>query len=129
VNRDSTFSGSPLVPLFHFENNPHANGGLANAFATDTADKVIWCGTPGCDVDAWDRKTKREVERRFLAEKDSLVAYVSDDTLDAGYSGFCKQVLGHAMSCPEPGDIRSTGLVVQHALRAVRLSRGARNVG
>lgn len=98
VNRSSSLNryeqGSSLVPPFHFETNPHTNGGLVNAVKSDRASKqeVLWVGTPGCDTDYFDKKTKREVERRFAHERDSIVAFVPDDVLEASYSGYCKQV-------------------------------------
>ncbi|GJJ09322.1 hypothetical protein Clacol_003544 [Clathrus columnatus] len=88
-------NGNGTIP-WHFEANPHGNGGLYNAIASvpnTILRKKLWVGTLGTATDAFDENTRKAVDARSREEHDSVPVWIDDTEFSGFYDTFCHQVL------------------------------------
>ncbi|UZJ54165.1 hypothetical protein CBS101457_003485 [Exobasidium rhododendri] len=86
------------LPPFEFASNPSSNGGLVNAVASLTRDRLrsgkVFIGTPGISMESLTGdKEQAHIADRFRKEKESLPVWVDDATFEGAYNHFCKQIL------------------------------------
>lgn len=89
---------TPILPPYDFIPNPSSNGGLMNAVKSLSDDQLrggkVFIGTPGIATNEWAGDAeKKNIATRLKEECDSVPVWVEDDTFEAAYAHFCKQIL------------------------------------
>lgn len=89
---------TPVLPPYDFIPNPSSNGGLMNAVKSLTNEQLrggkVFIGTPGVATNEWAGDAeKNNIAKRLKEECDSVPVWVEDDTFEAAYAHFCKQIL------------------------------------
>ncbi|KAI0752115.1 glycosyltransferase family 20-domain-containing protein [Fomes fomentarius] len=84
---------------WHFESNPHCNGGLKNAIESvgDRLRRKLWVGTLGTNTDGFRESLRRNIEWRMREDRDSLPVWIPDSDFAGCYDEFCHQVLWPAL--------------------------------
>ncbi|TFK65857.1 alpha,alpha-trehalose-phosphate synthase [Pluteus cervinus] len=87
--------GGLLSESWHFEPNPHCNGGLKNAIDSvhDRLKKKIWVGALGENTDSFNDSVRRIIDKRMLIQQSSLPVWIPDAEFSSCYDEFCHQVL------------------------------------
>lgn len=88
----------PVLPPYDFIPNPSSNGGLMNAVKSLSNEQLrggkVFIGTPGVATNEWAGDAeKNNIAKRLKEECDSVPVWVEDDTFEAAYAHFCKQIL------------------------------------
>ncbi|KAL1937908.1 hypothetical protein VTO73DRAFT_12658 [Trametes versicolor] len=103
-NSSRSLSSSRMDPSlnghkFHFESNPHCNGGLKNAVESvgDRLKRKLWIGTLGQNTDGFRESLRRSIEWRMREERNSVPVWISDSDFASCYDEFCHQVLWPAL--------------------------------
>ncbi|PWN34299.1 uncharacterized protein FA14DRAFT_148630 [Meira miltonrushii] len=89
---------TPVLPPYDFIPNPSSNGGLMNAVKSLSNEQLrggkVFIGTPGVATNEWAGVAeKNNIAKRLKDECDSVPVWVEDDTFEAAYAHFCKQIL------------------------------------
>ncbi|KAI0742614.1 glycosyltransferase family 20-domain-containing protein [Daedaleopsis nitida] len=96
---------------WHFESNPHCNGGLKNAIESvgDRLRRKLWVGTLGINSDGFRESLRRNMEWRLREERDSIPVWIPDADFAGCYDEYCHQVLWPALhyAVPDAPKIRS----------------------
>ncbi|KAH9856277.1 glycosyltransferase family 20-domain-containing protein [Lenzites betulinus] len=89
---------------YHFESNPHCNGGLKNAVESvgDRLKRKLWVGTLGTNTDGWREGLRRSLEWRMREERESVPVWIPDSDFASCYDEFCHQVLWPALHYAVP---------------------------
>ncbi|RPD60848.1 hypothetical protein L227DRAFT_547270 [Lentinus tigrinus ALCF2SS1-6] len=89
---------------WHFESNPHCNGGLKNAIESvgDRLRRKLWVGTLGTNTDGFRESLRRNIEWRMREERDSVPVWIPDADFQSCYDEFCHQVLWPALHYAVP---------------------------
>ncbi|KAF8656163.1 hypothetical protein AX16_002732 [Volvariella volvacea WC 439] len=84
---------------WHFEPNPHCNGGLKNAVLSvgDRMRKKLWVGTLGTNTDNFTEPLRRNIDLRMRTQQDSVPVWIPDAEFSSCYDEFCHQVLWPAL--------------------------------
>ncbi|OSD03743.1 glycosyltransferase family 20 protein [Trametes coccinea BRFM310] len=89
---------------YHFESNPHCNGGLKNAVESvgDRLRRKLWVGTLGAGTDGLRESLRRSMEWRMREERESIPVWIPDSEFASCYDEFCHQVLWPALHYAVP---------------------------
>ncbi|KII82713.1 glycosyltransferase family 20 protein [Plicaturopsis crispa FD-325 SS-3] len=89
----SISQSAPFTQPWHFEPNPHCNGGLKNAVqsAGDKLRRKLWVGALGTEMDSFSDGLRSNIDRRMLQQCDSLPVWISDAEFESCYDKFCHQ--------------------------------------
>ncbi|KII83794.1 glycosyltransferase family 20 protein [Plicaturopsis crispa FD-325 SS-3] len=84
---------APFNQPWHFEPNPHCNGGLKNAVqsAGDKLRRKLWVGALGTETDSFSDGLRSNIDRRMLQQCDSLPVWIPDAEFESCYDEFCHQ--------------------------------------
>ncbi|KAF5353408.1 hypothetical protein D9756_007953 [Leucocoprinus leucothites] len=101
---------------WHFESNPHCNGGLKNAVESVgiKLQKKLWVGTLGTCTDNFGETAKRDIDARMYTEHSSVPVWIPDAEFQSCYDEFCHQVLWPALHSAVP-DAPKTKLFYESA--------------
>ncbi|KAF9447635.1 glycosyltransferase family 20 protein [Macrolepiota fuliginosa MF-IS2] len=102
--------------MWHFESNPHCNGGLNNAVESvgNKLKKKLWVGTLGTCTDGFGEAVRQDIDIRMITEQKSLPVWIPDAEFQSCYDEFCHQVLWPALHYAIP-DAPKTKLFYESA--------------
>lgn len=77
------------------EPNLRGNGGLKNAVDSvgPRMKKKLWVGTLGTCTDTYGEELRKDIDKRMLEQRDSLLVWIPDAEFQSCYDEFCHQVL------------------------------------
>ena len=80
--------------IWHFEGNPHCNGGLKNAVESvgNKLREKLWIGTLGTCTDGFTEGTRQDIDARMHNEYNGLPVWIPDAEFQSYYDEFCHQV-------------------------------------
>lgn len=79
---------------WYFENSTSCNGGLRNAVESvnERMRRKVWVGTLGTPTDEFGEDLRADIDRKLLAQRESVAVWIPDAEFTSAYDEFCHQV-------------------------------------